>query len=293
MAYLSRGDNDVHKKSEQKGNRVEQYFIDLKNYLKSLEPISFEQKVEKFWKQGFKEMTCGDISASINSVLMVKSRFTIPVVIKMIPPGTQLFRIRHVSKDFIPCDGDCWAPPKEKVLGGRINKEGVPWLYTSPSLDSVFLEMLIPRGKIAMLIIYKALEEIRCSSPDFSSPVDDQNESNLTRKEIEKLHLVRSFLHDLFSVEVAEGSEYLYKISQSFVTDFVDYPMCTAVYYPAVEAPGYHVAIKGQNRNQVKLSSVKMINNVDSSIDNKQLKFELLRSYDERLFENTQCTQIR
>ncbi len=261
--------------------------------------MSFEQKVEKFWKQDFQKMTYRDISISINNVLMVEGKFTIPVVIKMIPPGTQLFRIRHVSKDFAPCDRDCWAPPKEKVLGGRVNKEREPWLYTSTDLVNVFLEMPIPRGKIAMMMIYEVLEEISCSSPDFSSPVDDQNESNLTREEIEKLHLVRNFLRDLFSVKVAEGSKYLYKISQSLVIDLVDYPMCTAVYYttyyPAIGASGDHVAIKGQNQNQVKLSSVKMINNVYFSIDSKQLKlnFGLLRSYNERLSENTQCTQIR
>lgn len=272
---------------------MQNYFIELKHYLKSLDLISFKQKVEKFWKQDFEKMTDGDISKSINDVLMVGGRFTIPVVIKKIPPGQPLFRIRHVFKNFVPCDRDCRAPPKEKVLGGRVNREGVPWLYTSLDQASVFWEMPIPRGKIAMMMIYEVLEEIVFSSPiGLSSPeFDDQNELDLTRRERKQLHSIRCFLSDLLSIKVPEGREYLYKISQSLATDLMDCPGSTAVHYPAVGAPGYHVAIKGQNQNQVRLSSVKMINNVEIfRIDNKQLQlgFELLRSYDERFVENTQ-----
>ena len=123
-----------------------------------------------------------EVSNAINEVLMVGEIFTVPINIKTIPPGTQLFRVRHVFKDFVPCDRDCWAPPKEKTPSGRINKEGVPWLYTSLNLASVFLEMPIPHEKIAMVTIYKVLEEIKCSSPEF----DNQNKMNLTRRELNK-----------------------------------------------------------------------------------------------------------
>lgn len=264
----------------------------MKLYLKNLDLISFKRRVRKFWKQDFKKMTYGDISKSINDVLMVGGRFAIPAVIKKIPPGTQLFRIRHVSRDFVPCDKDCWAPPKEKVPGGRVNREGVPWLYTSLDQASVFREMPIPPGKIAMMMIYEVLEEISCSSPEF----DEQNKHNLTKREIKQLHSIRSFLQSLFSID-AEGSKHRYKVSQSLVVNLVDYPECTAVFYtthyPAFEAFGHHVAIKGQNQNQVRLSSVEMISNVYFSIDNKWLEVAPLRYYDGKLVENTRHTQIR
>ncbi len=267
---------------------MEHYFNTvMKRYLKNLDPMSLRRRIGKFWEHDFERMTYADVSNAINGVLMVRGEFVVPMNIRTVSPGTKLFRVRHVSKDIVPCNRDCWAPPKEKTPSGRINQEGVPWLYTSLDPSSVFSEMPIPSGKIAMLILYKAIEEIKCSSSEF----DDQNKMNMTRRELNRLRLTTNFLRDLLSIEIDKGKEYSYKISQSLVIDLVDYPMCTAVYYPAVNALGYHVAIKGQNQNKVKLSSVKIIDNVSFSNDNKNLNYELLRSYDENLVENTRRTK--
>ena len=261
----------------------------MKQYLKDLHPKLLRRRIGRFWEHDFARMSHNEVSAAINSVLMVERRFVIPVGTKTIPPGTQLLRVRHVSKDFVPTEGHCWAPPRNKAGNNRLNREGEPWLYTSLDLGSVFSEMPIPSGKIAMVMVYKVREELKCSHPGF----DDEGSLgyNLTRQECIRLGLATQFLRDLFSLEVDKGEEYLYKITQSLVTDLVDYPECVGVLYPGIKSHGSHVAIKGPYQRRVRLSYVMMMDSVTvrNSADTKQwlVDYQVLRSYDENLNEST------
>ena len=134
-----------------------------------------------------------------------------------------------------------------------------------------------------MVAIYKVREELKCSYPGF----DDEGNLDLTEQGRINLDLVTKFLRDLFSLEVKEGEEYLYKITQSLVTDLVDYPKCVAVLYPSVKSSGYHVAIKGPHQHQVRLTSVKMMDSVTVDIKREAVCAQLLRSYDQNLTEDT------
>ena len=262
----------------------------MKQYLAALDPRLLRRRIRRFWEHDFAEMSHQEVSNAINNVLMVDGTFVVPVSMKTIPTGTELLRVRHVPVDFVPTEPDCWAPPQDKAAKNRLNREGDPWLYTSFDLGTVFSEMPIPSGKVAMVMVYKVRKELKCSFPGF----DGDDMLNLTRRERLRLGLATQFLRDLFSLEVNEGEEHLYKITQALVTDLVDYPECVAVWYPSIKAHGHHVAVKGLHQRQLQLSSVKMMDSVtvSYSTDVKRwlVEFRLLRSYDENLAENTRAT---
>ena len=261
----------------------------MKQYLAALDPAHFRRRIGRFWEHDFAVMSYPEVSEAINQVLTVGRTYVFPITIKTIPSSTQLFRVRHVPRGFVPKEVDCWAPPAEMATGNRVNRDREPWLYTSFDAGTAFSEMPIPSGKIAMVMIYEACEELKCSCPEFG----DDGGFNLTRRERLRMGLVTQFLRDLFSLEVNDGEEHLYKITQALVSDLVDYPECVAVCYPAVKSYGYHVAIKGPHQRQLQLSSVKMMDSVTVSYseDAKRhdLCFQLLRSYDENLVENTRA----
>lgn len=264
--------------------------LPLKQYLGVLDPWLLRRRIGRFWEHDFAAMSHPEVSEAINSVLMVGRRFVVPAMIKTIPSGTQLLRVRHVPRDFVPTESDCWAPPVDRAGNNRLNREGEPWLYTSFDLGTAFSEMPIPSGKVAMVMVYEVCEELKCSSPGF-----DHDEFNLSRREHLRLRLVTQFLRDLFSLEVNDGEEDLYKITQALVADLVDYPECVGVCYPGVKALGHHVAVKGAHQRRLRLSSVKMMDSVivTASADSRQynVTFRLSRSYDENVFENTRATQ--
>ena len=138
------------------------------------------------------------------------------------------------------------------------------------------------------VMVYKVRDELKCACPGFS----EDGAYNLTRCERLRLGLATQFLRDLFSLEVNEQEKHLYRITQTLVTDLVDYP--ETVWYPGVKAHGDHVAIKGAHLHRLHLSSVKIIDSVtvNYSADAKRydIRFQLLRSYDENLVDNTQPT---
>ena len=272
-------------------NRSPPANVSMKQYLAALDPAPLRRRIGRFWEHDFTAMSYLEVSNAISSVLMVGRRFVVPGMMRTIPSGTELLRVRHVPRNFVPTESDCWAPPADLATGNRINRDGEPWLYASFDLGTAFSEMPIPTGKIAMAMLYDVREELRCSCPDFG----DEDRFNLTRRERLRLDLATQFLRDLFSLEVNDGEEHLYKITQALVTDLVDYPECVAVWYPAVKSHGHHVAIKGPHRHRLRLSSVKMMDSVTvtDSADAKRYEifFQLLRSYDGNLVENTRATE--
>lgn len=261
--------------------------VPMKQYLAALEPALLRRRIGRFWEHDFAVMSDQEVSEAINRVLIVGRMFVVPATMRIIPSGTQLLRVRHVPRNFVPTESDCWAPPADKAAKNRVNKDGDPWLYTSFDLGTAFSEMPIPSGKIAMVMVYEVREELKCSCPDFG----DEDRLNLTRRERLRLDLATQFLRDLFSLEVNDGEDHLYKITQALVTNLVDYPESVAVWYPAVKSHGHHVAIKGPHQHRLRLSSVKMMDSVTVSFpeDAKRydISFQLLRSYDGKLVENS------
>ena len=263
--------------------------VPMKQYLAALEPTLLRRRIGRFWEHDFAAMSYSEVSNAINRVLTVGRMCVIPVTMKTIPSGTQLFRVRHVPRELVPSEVDCWAPPADRATGNRVNKDGEPWLYTSFDLGTALSEMPIPSDKIAMVMIYEACEELKCSCPEFG----EDNGFSLTRRERLRMGLVTQFLRDLFSLEVNDGEEHLYKITQALATDLVDYPECVAVWYPAVKSHGHHVAIKEPHQRRLRLSSVKMMDSVAVSYSEDAKKydifFQLLKSYDGDLVENTRA----
>lgn len=258
----------------------------LKRYVDNLEPWVFKRRIKRFWEHDFARMSHPQISQAIDDVLTIDGEYAFPVSRESIAPGTQLLRVRHVPRDFVPTHADCRAPPKEKAGGGRLDKEGEPWLYTSFDLGGVFSEMPTPPEKMAMVVVYKVRHELQCSCPVF-----DTSGLGLTARDRRRLDLVTQFLRDLFSLEVEEGQEHLYKITQVFAASLVNYPECVAVWYPSVKSPGWHVAVQEAHQDRLQLTAVKMMDSVvvRHSTDTKkwEVGFRLLRSYDGGLVENT------
>ena len=138
----------------------------LRGYLRSLEPAPFRRRRGRFWERDFAAMSPREVSDAISGVLMVGGTYAFPMSTTTVPPGTRLYRVRHVPPDLVPAEADCWAPPPDRATGNRINRDGEPWLYTSMDLGSALSEMPVPAGTAAMVMTYEVREELRCSSAD-------------------------------------------------------------------------------------------------------------------------------
>lgn len=98
----------------------------FKQYLKALDPGLLRQRIGRFWEHDFAGMSHREVADAIYKVLMINGSFVFPLRVRTIPPGTQLLRVRHVPRDFVPTEWDCWAPPKDKARNNRLNRDGEP-----------------------------------------------------------------------------------------------------------------------------------------------------------------------
>lgn len=143
--------------------------------------------------------------------------------------NTIFYRIRKVVNNdcvfpiiTLQVEQDVWNPPAQFVTKlGRLNKIGEPLLYTCPeSPIPAVLETRIPEGERFCLIEYEAIKDVKVvnigvwkSNPDLSE------EENL------KMRMMMNLLGDLFSRDVGDGTEFLYRLSERIAKDYFDLPL--------------------------------------------------------------------
>ena len=115
---------------------------------------------------------------------------------------------------------DCWEPPREIVRLGRLNKEGEPLLYTTPAGPRVAIdELKVPDDEWFSLIVYEAVEDVNVAIIGGDVDVEGLDDGDVL-----KIEMIQGFLRDEFMRDVGQGTEYLYRISESIAKDYFDLP---------------------------------------------------------------------
>ena len=190
------------------------------------------------------------------------SRCVLQVHSRYYPAGTLFYRVRAIPEDdhIIPLRpiskvSDCWEPLEEIVKLGRLNKEHEPLLYTSPMDPRMALgEMKIPDGVRFGLIVYEAVEDVNVTVIGHQANTDGLNDADAL-----KIEMVQGFLRDEFIRDVGQGTEYLYRISETIAKDYFDPPpeMHDAWCYPSVAyKDGFNVAFRPNTRTKLRLIGV-------------------------------------
>ena len=178
------------------------------------------------------------------------------------PAGTLFYRVRAIPEDdhIIPLRtiskvSDCWEPPKEIVKLGRLNKEQEPLLHTSPMDPRLAVgEMKIPDGVRFGLIVYEAVEDVNVTMIGHQANTDALNDAHAL-----KIEMIQGFLRDEFIRDVGQGTEYLYRISETIAKDYFDLPpeVQDAWCYPSVaHKDGFNVAFRPYTRAKLRLIGV-------------------------------------
>ena len=168
------------------------------------------------------------------------------------PSETKFYRVRPFEDGINPVStvDDCWCPPPEKTMLGRVNRPGHPVLYTSPGDPTVAVdEMEAMDGRPVMLLEYTARRDLKFGGVMYwESDSEEWSDPELT----EKLEVMRDFLYDWFTREVGEGTEYLYNISNVLENEYFNYAGSSGVCYPSVarKASSWNVAFYDHRARQ-------------------------------------------
>ena len=145
-------------------------------FLPYVDSRELHRRISQFRKLSFRSMSHEEVARTILNVIMFDTPKG-PCSVLQVPGGTYsagtlFYRVRAIPRDdhMIPLPSmskisPCWEPPRELVKMGRLNKEGEPLLYTSPSNPFVAIgELKIPKGEWFSLIVYEAVEDVKVTT---------------------------------------------------------------------------------------------------------------------------------
>ena len=237
-----------------KTNIKNKFLNDYQNHLEKIDTYDLIDKIEKFRKLNFKNITTSELSNEILKVLSYENSASIIPDIRNYPKNTKFYRIRKLDQEnlkipleTIKCEADAWAPPKNIIHKyGRLNKPNESLLYTTPLNCIIPIEeMKIKENEYFALIVYNSKEEIKVNCIGIEK---DYEKLGLAKEEIVKAKILDNFLVDEFTREVGEGTEHLYKISELIAKDYFDLPpkvVQDAWLYPSVASKaGYNVCFR-------------------------------------------------
>ena len=138
----------------------------VRQYLLQFTVHELRQKIRTFKNLNIRTMEPAAIEAAVLDVVTVGNpRFAVlPVYATTYPKGTRFFRIRRFVDGLNPVAtvADCWYPPPDKTKMGRVNREGMPVLYTSPGDPLIAVaEMGAADGSRCVVLQYDATKEIQ------------------------------------------------------------------------------------------------------------------------------------
>lgn len=227
---------------------------DYQNHLAKIDTYDLIDKIEKFRKLNFKNISTSELSNEIMKVLSYENSALFVPDIRNYSKNTKFYRIRKLNQEnlkipleTIKCEADAWAPPKNIIHKyGRLNKPNESLLYTTPLNYIIPIEeMKIKENEFFALIVYNSKEEIKVNCIGIEK---DYKKLGLAKEEIVKAKILDNFLVDEFTREVGEGTEHLYKISELIAKDYFDLPpkvVQDAWLYPSVASKaGYNVCFR-------------------------------------------------
>jgi hypothetical protein len=242
--------------------------VPIKEFLYNVDPTELHEKICSFRLLDFKKLSYQDVQSQILKVITFNtpsgSRSVLTPSMSSYPTGTKFYRVRPLAEDDrkLPLRdmgliSDCWEPPNSIVKAGRLNKAKEALLYTAPMYPSIAVEELkIPDNQLFSLIVYEAIEPINVTSIGLP-----YNGPTLSKENLLKHRMIQDFLHHEFARDVGEGTEYLYKISESIVKDYFDLPpeLHDAWCYPSVaKKGGCNDCFRSTSRDKIKLHGVQI-----------------------------------
>jgi len=239
---------------------------EINDFLKYVDISELHEKICIFRNLDFKKLSYSEVQNEIQKVITFETangdRSFLTPSTTTYPKGTSFYRVRTLSDTMYPLKEmryvtDCWEPPAEIVNAGRLNKLNEPLLYTSPIDPVVAVEELgIPDNNLFSLIVYEAIEPINVVQIGLEYFTE-----GLSADERLKHRMIQDFLSHEFIRDVGEGTEYLYKISESIAKDYFDLPPWKqdAWCYPSVARKGScNVCFRPTTRTKLKLVGVQM-----------------------------------
>jgi hypothetical protein len=200
-----------------------------KLYLHSFETDLFKDKWEKFVLKDLSMVDNAIVRDSIREVMTFynpvtkQSYYNIPIWSYIYNKGHKFYRVRRIiDKEInIPPDemkqwGDIWAPPNEFVQNyGRLNYPAESLLYTAADNPIIAInELKLKDGEPFILITYEAKEDFIVTIVGYH-----QERSYLTEEENEKSKSLTDFFSDIFTKEIKEDNEHLYKITSNLIKE--------------------------------------------------------------------------
>ena len=228
----------------------------IKDFLSKISIEDIVAKNEKFHTLNVKKLTDEELFNALMDAISFdiddsgsKLSFMMPRS-EYYPVATRFYKIRPLDKedDAFPfktmsIEQDAWNAPEEKCRLGRLNKDGESLLYTSiQSPNACVEEMEIKDGDKFCLIVYEARKDIKATLVGIW-----QDDQQLSREENLKMRMITNVLRDLFTRDVGEGTEFLYRVSERIAKDYYDLPrdFQDAWCYPSVAAKqGYNCCFR-------------------------------------------------
>lgn len=175
----------------------------------------------------------------------------IPLLESSFPQGEQFYRARigYEQKGipgagwgeewhFKPYKGsDIGAPPPLKATPGRMNRDGISFLYLATDLETVIAEIRPHPSHIISICMFTSKVELRIA--DFNSI--DIYDYYLSDKKLDDFFLLKS-INTLFSLPVPPDQRYSYSITQ-FLSDVLRILNFDGIAYRSSVGPGSNLTI--------------------------------------------------
>ena len=135
--------------------------------------------------------------------------------------GHSLYRARVVDRSWGNTERDCWCPPKENVSIGRLNREQEPRLYLASSENLAVDEIKAqPEDEIAIIEYELTNDLVLTWFPDSRRCPTKIGSVNLNTAIQGKLKFLLHFGSNWITLDVAPGTEYLYRVSNQLADTY-------------------------------------------------------------------------
>lgn len=214
----------------------------IQSILRHADINKLKERIHIFQNMDIQNLSDKELEANIDEVLRVKLDVTLSTTMaeySLYGIGERFYRVRKLKNTDMP-NSDLknvsayWNPPQKFVKHyGRLNKPGESLLYTAFNPYMAMCETNLKSGDPFVLCIYEAIKPLRFSWIGGKADYDFNGIKN--KKAIEFLETIRQFLVVEFTRVIAEGQEYLYRITETIAKNYYTCPDDNGWQYPSIK----------------------------------------------------------
>lgn len=198
------------------------------DFYEHIDLTELQNRIRKFRRLNIRFLDDNELFTEINNVLSIGNQFIYPTCTRIFAKGTEFYRVRSLSGSEIPFSelttvSDMWEPPASVVSRpGRLNKVGESVLYATQGQPYVAVqETRILLNQYYALMSYVAIDDVKINYIGWEYT---QDELQMSDKAYFAFCLINDFLHDEYSRDVGQGTEFLYRVSESIAKSYFDLP---------------------------------------------------------------------